>query len=246
MQPAGATHLASAATARPALTAAATAATPPPTKVSHHGIRAQSSANSQCPHAAGRSKIGNPQRLAALSLKRWRRKPRIGIVGQWLSSTVAAFLPYDNAVKFAFVKSIDQFTRKADADCKCQRRIRRVQPREKCWQFWSGRVIADTYPHPVGYGRCEGERPLVCCEEVLRMREERFGSTRTNDLAGPRVAPLKPSSSIESCACVSGIVPSVIAGQRNCPFSSRFANRQIPVPSHQRSFALLARFDRNT
>jgi hypothetical protein len=56
-----------------------------------------------------------------------------------------------------------------------------------------------------------------------------------------------PSSSKESCARVSGIVPSAIAGQQNWPFSSRFVSRQIPVPSHHNNFTLLvARFDRKT
>jgi len=55
-----------------------------------------------------------------------------------------------------------------------------------------------------------------------------------------------PSKSAESCAAVSRITPSSIAGQRNRPSSRRLAKRQTPVPSQNTSLTRSARLARNT
>lgn len=45
-----------------------------------------------------------------------------------------------------------------------------------------------------------------------------------------------PSSSIENCAGVNVTDPSRVIGHTNRPLSSRFANRQKPWPSQNKTF----------
>ena len=79
----------------------------------------------------------------------------------------------------------------------------------------------------------------ICLDQPARRGASLGRSVRTG------IRQSIPSHNIDSCAGVRATAPSCVNGQTKRPRSRRFAYRHNPVPSHQRTLILSARFPRN-
>ena len=122
--PNGSMRGANAATPSPAITAAATAATPPPTKISVQGTPA---ASRSCPAIVrtpqGLGKRGQRQRLARTVLPAWSREPAELFFGQNFSVAPPGMQADDHGVEFPPVEALKQVARRSDPDFDQQLRV---------------------------------------------------------------------------------------------------------------------------